>query len=179
MSYTKLNLKNGTVLDETHLAHMEDGILAAQTGLRKVIEYTTEEETLNSAIDHIAFTEDMEGNPLSLKNMLIRIVGTVINNTDNDSILRLGYTSKSNQLWFEFNCSPLNAPFCAYIFLSVTEQGLVAIQAPNKGSQQVSVSTKDTASVTKVTEFDRILLFGNNASKTHLAAGATITVWGF
>jgi len=26
MAYTKLNLKNGTVLDENHLAHVESGL---------------------------------------------------------------------------------------------------------------------------------------------------------
>ena len=35
MSYSKLNLKNGQTLDQTHLAHIEDGIVATEVELAK------------------------------------------------------------------------------------------------------------------------------------------------
>ena len=35
MNYTRLNLSNGTVIDETHFKHIEDGIVAAVTAINE------------------------------------------------------------------------------------------------------------------------------------------------
>ena len=43
MSYTKLNLENGTTLDETHIAHIEDGIVTNEETMLKVAELPLQE----------------------------------------------------------------------------------------------------------------------------------------
>lgn len=48
MAYERLNLPNGTVLDETHLKHFEDGMIAMD---RQIERYADVEAALESHVD--------------------------------------------------------------------------------------------------------------------------------
>lgn len=67
MSYTKLNLENGTVLDETHLAHMEDGIAAVSNW-----DVHTQINIAEELSEGFSITE-VDGKPLKLREMWARV----------------------------------------------------------------------------------------------------------
>lgn len=144
--------------------------------MRKIIDYTTEEETLNSTIPNIAFTTDLNGKAISEKNLLIRITGKVINTTDNDSQLRLSVGQL--QTWVMPYCKPLNSTISMLLVVSVDDKGVVYVQGP-LSSSTITSTTIDSNTTALITEFNSFTVAGNNYYKTHLAAGACITVWGF
>jgi hypothetical protein len=149
---------------------------AAYGGARLVIDYTTEEETLNETIKNIDFTTDLTGKPLAIKNCLIKICGTVINNVDSDSTLRIGFSNKDSSVWNGFYCKPLNQPIALFIFASIDEQSRISILS-QLSSANVSTSIVDASQSVNTTVIDKISISGNNYNKTHLAAGARIQVW--
>ena len=66
MAYERLNLKNGTVLTEEHLAHFEDGLEEALGEWRKAVHLKT-----TSDLTYINVTEDDNGKPLSFDEAFV------------------------------------------------------------------------------------------------------------
>ena len=145
-------------------------------GARLLVDYITEEETLNSTTGFVEFTTDTNGNPLAVKNCLIKISGTVINNTDTDSSLRIMFSSKDGRIWREFYCKPLNTPFVMFVFASIDEDGLLYTISQHK-STNITSELVDTSTLNKATIIDKLCICSNNATKTHLASGAHIQAW--
>jgi hypothetical protein len=143
---------------------------AAPLGLRKIIDYTTEEETVNETVGYVEFFTDIDGNPFSMKNCLLKFCGTLVNETDNDYHLRMDFLSKYTGKWYEFKPAAKNKDFAFCLMVSIDEQGRLSfIEGSNKGLSDVSSHG--------ITAIDKITIYTNNIVKTHIAAGAHIQVW--
>ena len=140
-------------------------------GARLLIDYTTEEETLNPEISGIEFFEDKDGNALFAKNVLICITGTVVNATDTDSMIRVDFGGD----FVECYSKPLNKPAAVYVLASVAN-GVIGIQYPDN---KISGAIKCMAITHTGEAITKIKISGNNYNKTHLAAGANIKIWGW
>lgn len=145
---------------------------ATPIGLHKIIDYTTEEETLNATTAKVEFLSDIDGNPIAMKNCLIKICGTVINDVDNDYHLRIGFSKKDSRHWKSFTIPAKNTNVALFLIASIDEQGRISI---DEGSSKHVINTG--VGTIKATIIDKIEIFSNNTNKTHLAAGAHIVVW--
>jgi hypothetical protein len=153
---------------------------AAFGGARLVIDHTTEEEIFNPTFGYLDFTTDMNGKPLAMKNCLIKICGYMINEQDNDTFIRVGMYAANGSGFFNGWMQKSNALFALFVFVSVDEQGRVAMQSPelNLVNAKVMPSVFDTASNNKLmTAIEKISFFANNYNKVHIAAGARFQVW--
>lgn len=149
------------------MVKMPEGVGA----LKLLVDYTTEVETMTLEIPAIDFMEDMDGNPISIQNVLIRIIGTVTNTTDNDAALRISFNDIN---FVSANTQPPNGLHGLLFFASADGSGnIVSIQTMSNTSIQKQVLTNMGANIMK------IRITGNNANKTHLAAGANIRIWGW
>lgn len=141
------------------------------SGMKLLIDYTTEEEVFNSTIQYLEFLSDKDGKALSVKNVLVRIVGTVINTTNSDSNLRIYFGGDSVECYV----LPLNSPIAVYVIASVGS-GAVGIQFPDRtdnGRIKNVVRPHVGDTITKIG------IRSNNYNTTHLAAGSNIKVWGW
>ena len=143
---------------------------ATPLGLRKIIDYTTEEETANETVGYVEFFTDIDGNPISMKNCLLKFCGTLVNETDNDYHLRMDFLSKYTGTWYEFKPTAKNQDFAFCLMVSIDEQGRLSfIEGGNKRLSDISSHG--------ITAIDKISIYTNHMGKTHIAAGAHIQVW--
>ena len=147
-------------------------------GMKLLVDYTTETETLNAEIGSLVFTKDVNGEPFSVKNLLVKIVGKVINTTDNDASIRIAYTNADTRLWKEFYCKPINSYFSVDAQFSVDDSGIVSLKGPFSSSN-IAMEATDSSRMIRITAFNAVGINSNNATKTHLAAGTTIRAWGW
>lgn len=162
-----------TAVDDDGMPTAWEAVELPSGGMQLLIDYTTTAETLNPEIQKIEFTQGDDGNALEVKNILIRVVGTVINATDTDSTIRIAINNQT--IVIACYCLPVNSEVCIYYMATVDATGRAGIVYRNASKNSINevVIGAGAESINKIT------FTGNNYNKTHLAAGANIKVWGW
>jgi hypothetical protein len=142
--------------------------VASGDSWRKIVDYTTAEQVWTPDIISLDFSTDLDGNPFSLKMIMVKFSGTITGGTS--------YRIQANQItggFADFSIPAADTPFCELVFF-VSGNGVLNGIGPSGGATIKSISkVKDGAdSITLVS------LRSPNYNAVHLQPGARIEIWG-
>ena len=140
-------------------------------GTKLLVDYITEQEIFTSEIPGAKFSEDLSGNSFCFRNVMVRVSGTVVNDADTDSSVRVWINGLPTSL-IVVTPTSLNSDSTVYAIISAdnTSRCSAITVAKTIGVQTLPVS---------IDNITAIEISGNNYNKTHLAAGASIKIWGW
>lgn len=137
-----------------------------------LIDYITSEQIFTPEINHIVFTEDDNGNPLSCSAIYVEINGKLFRENSNDISYRL-YLNTNNNL---IQCTKIKNG----------EYAVTGVYVGKRGNGRATVYTHSTG-VTFYAPYTieyqdesitSVKITGNNYNETHLDAGASIRIYG-
>lgn len=141
--------------------------VSAGGGWKKLIDYTTEEQTWTPEIQQIAFTHDDDGNPLSATRIYIKITGVITGGEG-------GRLSINGVNFWDWKISKADEKFCISMFCEFSD-GVCSLYSSAPNSNIYMTWRYQTVGKSSI---EGIRVFGGNYNAIHLQAGAHIEIWG-
>lgn len=140
-------------------------------GTKLLVDHITEQEIFTSEIPDTTFSEDLSGNSFCFKNVMVRVSGTAVNDVDTDSIFRIWLNGLRTGA-ISIVPTGLNIDSTVYAIISADNASRCSAITVGK---TINVQTLPIS----IDNITAIRVSGNNYNKTHLAAGASIKIWGW
>ena len=137
------------------------------SGWKKLIDYTTPEQTWTPDIPQIIFTDDDDGNPLNATRIYIKITGVITGGV-------AGRLTINNSNFWDWKISKADEKFCISMFCEFSD-GVCVLYSSEPNSNIYMTWRYLTVGKTSI---ESIIVFGGNYNTIHLEPGAHIEIWG-